>query len=331
MNKAFDVLLEQGKPRIIFKLSSCRDKSKPVEKPGRKATDLRYSLRWLGCRKEKIMFRRKFIYWFIILLFTILPIAIDFIVSHERNFPFIWSIFLIPSVFIIFSFPNWKSIIGTGLFYSVLEFMTEFFQGFYLYAEGNAILLWSMAVNWSILLIIGYLIIQNEKLLKQVHSLTLIDPLTELYNRRYVDLYMERTLPYVKRTDRFLLVAVLDIDHFKKINDRYGHLCGDEALKHFVTVVKENIRESDMFARLGGEEFLLTLIDTPLEEGLIVAEQIRSQIESSPFIYKGQAIFMTASLGLIEYKKGSLESLLETTDKALYKAKETGRNKCVVG
>ncbi|MCM3791468.1 GGDEF domain-containing protein [Domibacillus indicus] len=118
---------------------------------------------------------------------------------------------------------------------------------------------------------------------------------------------------------------------FKKINDHYGHLCGDEALKHLVTIVKKNIRATDMFARIGGEEFILTLTDTSLEDGMIIIERIRKQVASSSFIYKGQAIPITISLGLTEYKRESIEQVLEKADKALYQAKETGRNKWVIG
>ncbi|MCM3789971.1 GGDEF domain-containing protein [Domibacillus indicus] len=157
--------------------------------------------------------KRKYIYPLVILLFTILPIIIDFSISHERHYPFIWSVFLIPSILIMFSYPNWKIIIGTGLFYTALKYTAELSQNLQLDFKDDAILLWSSLVNWAILLLVGYLRIQNEKLLNKIHCLALIDPLTDTYNRRYFDLYIQETVIDISKTGKQLLIIALDIDH----------------------------------------------------------------------------------------------------------------------
>ena len=114
---------------------------------------------------------------------------------------------------------------------------------------------------------------------------------------------------------------MMDIDHFKKVNDTYGHEFGDYVLKEFANVVKQNIRNSDIFARIGGEEFILILPHTSYESALKVAEKLRKAIEKHDF--KGKKI--TASFGVSEFE-GDLQMAIEIADEALYEAKRNGRN-----
>ena len=144
-------------------------------------------------------------------------------------------------------------------------------------------------VNLSIHFTIGYFIVTNDKLNRKLERMTIIDPLTELYNRRYFDLQLEKMIALTQRTKRPLLMIMLDIDFFKKVNDTYGHQCGDAALIHISHIMKKNTRSSDVHCRMGGEEFAVLLSETGLEDGRALAERIRKAIESEVFTYKGGA------------------------------------------
>ncbi|MEH7277071.1 GGDEF domain-containing protein [Neobacillus vireti] len=274
----------------------------------------------------------KYINWIIILVGTVLPIIIDTIADdYGSHDPFIWSITLIPSIIIIFKYPNWSVVIGTAIFYSLFELTIEFNQeGFTQFALDVITLVLGIIVNWSILLTVGYLRIKTEKLVRKVEEMTITDPLTGVYNRRYFDFYIEQAIPLSKRMSKSLILVMFDIDHFKRVNDTYGHVCGDYALKHITDVIKSNVREADVVIRMGGEEFAILLQETSLEEGSEIAERVREAVEESKFIYNKQQIPITISLGLTEYKSEKVEQFIEKTDQALYKAKSNGRNQLVV-
>ena len=121
---------------------------------------------------------------------------------------------------------------------------------------------------------------------------------------------------------------MFDIDHFKKINDGYGHQAGDEVLRHTAAILRECIRATDVAGRYGGEEFAVILVDTPTEGGRIFAERLRTTLEASSVPYQGQAIRCTISLGLAELGEGVTEpkQWIERADQALYQAKRGGRN-----
>jgi diguanylate cyclase (GGDEF)-like protein len=122
-----------------------------------------------------------------------------------------------------------------------------------------------------------------------------------------------------------------DLDYFKKINDTFGHLAGDEALKHFVNIIKRNLRKSDYVFRIGGEEFLILLPNTELKDAAEIVERIRKDLEESPLYYDGKEIKLTASFGLAEVDKNKyISEIIKEADEKLYKAKELGRNRVVV-
>jgi diguanylate cyclase (GGDEF)-like protein len=120
---------------------------------------------------------------------------------------------------------------------------------------------------------------------------------------------------------------MIDIDHFKQINDTYGHIRGDSILKELAAVLKENTRKSDLVGRYGGEEFLVMLVETRIEEGYLTAEKIRKTIEQSVF---AEGPRLTVSIGVEEYSGEKVSELIEKADKKLYRAKEEGRNRTVI-
>lgn len=154
------------------------------------------------------------------------------------------------------------------------------------------------------------------------------DPLTELMNRRHFFELAERELEQTRRSDRPLSFIMLDIDHFKQVNDVHGHLVGDAALIALATLLKDQLRKVDFCGRYGGEEFVLCLPDTPMEGALEVAERIRLEVTSVEVpTPDGPPLTFTISLGIAQNRSDKIvEDILKRADKALYQAKEAGRN-----
>lgn len=153
------------------------------------------------------------------------------------------------------------------------------------------------------------------------------DSLTEIHNRHmFAELFLQE-LSVVKRQNTKLSLMMIDLDYFKRVNDTYGHNIGDYVLKQFVSLVVSIVREADLFARWGGEEFVLLLRNTGCEEAYLVGEKIRSVIESQSFEDAGQ---VTCSIGITEVTgDDSLTSAIERADNALYSAKDMGRNRTI--
>jgi diguanylate cyclase len=166
--------------------------------------------------------------------------------------------------------------------------------------------------------------------LKVVHAQNLHDTLTGLYNR---NAYNQRLKDEVARYKRYLSplsIAIWDIDHFKNINDTFGHKSGDKVLALTAKQLQEHTRDTDFIARFGGEEFVMLLPNTSKDAGLFLAEQLRELIQKTGFNSNGQAVPITISCGLTELLDGDTEdSFFERADKALYEAKNNGRNQCV--
>lgn len=155
-----------------------------------------------------------------------------------------------------------------------------------------------------------------------------IDSLTKIYNRNKFDEVFEEEIKNTQRYNIPLSVALIDIDKFKDFNDTYGHLIGDEVLVNMANVVTKNIRETDVFARWGGEEFILLFKHTDIELGKEVSQKLREKIEENEHPIAGS---ITASFGLTQYRDGdTTESIFKRCDKALYRAKENGRNRVEV-
>lgn len=154
------------------------------------------------------------------------------------------------------------------------------------------------------------------------------DPLTGLMNRRHFFELADRELEQTRRSDRPLSFIMLDIDHFKHVNDQYGHLVGDSALIELAKLLKKQLRKVDFCGRYGGEEFILCLPDTPLIGALDVAERIRKAVLNIEIeTPDNQLVHFSISLGIAQNKQDlSVESILKRADHALYEAKEAGRN-----
>ncbi|KAB0568317.1 hypothetical protein C9383_09950 [Pseudomonas palleroniana] len=156
----------------------------------------------------------------------------------------------------------------------------------------------------------------------------LIDPLTGLPNRAAWSERLDQEVNAWHQRGNSLSLAILDLDHFKRINDGYGHLAGDKVLKIIANVLSKRLRPSDFIARFGGEEFVLLMPDSLLADALAVGEVLRAAIEACPFHFKGEPVTITVSMGVAQFLPGERSDLaLKRADEALYRAKAAGRNK----
>ncbi|UST79897.1 MULTISPECIES: GGDEF domain-containing protein [Pseudomonas] len=168
--------------------------------------------------------------------------------------------------------------------------------------------------------------------LEEQRQKALIDPLTGLPNRAAWSERLEHEIQQWQQHGNTLSLAMLDLDHFKRINDSYGHLAGDKVLKIIATVLRKRLRGSDFIARFGGEEFVLLLPATPPAVGAKLLETLRAAIEACPFHFKGERVTITISMGLASFKVGEHSDLvLKRADQALYRAKNAGRNRVELG
>jgi len=170
-------------------------------------------------------------------------------------------------------------------------------------------------------------ITEQEKTKKELERLIINDPLTNIGNRRFFDDRLHEHLVLSQRYNHPFSLVLFDIDYFKKINDKHGHDVGDKVLVEYTQLIESRLREGDMFARIGGEEFVILLPYTTKDKAYTFAEKLRQFIESSQKITP-----ITMSFGVVEYVKGDDEkSIFKRADLALYKAKDSGRNKVVLG
>ena len=155
-------------------------------------------------------------------------------------------------------------------------------------------------------------------------TLSVTDPLTSAYNRRYFINALDFEISRANRYKTVFSLIMLDIDHFKDVNDNYGHDAGDEVLKGLAGMMNNGIRKSDVFARWGGEEFMILLSGTDIDNAKVIADKLLSEVRDLVFIKTGK---ITASFGVTEYiLEESLDSILKRVDELVYKAKNDGRN-----
>jgi diguanylate cyclase (GGDEF)-like protein len=160
------------------------------------------------------------------------------------------------------------------------------------------------------------------------------DVLSGQYNRRYFLGIGARIMQRCKRYGRPISLAIVDIDHFKRVNDRFGHDAGDVVIRETARCMRQRIRETDLLARWGGEEFVILLPESDQETSSLVAERVRQDIEAMSIVVGGLSdpLTITASLGVAKAKPelDSLMTLIKKADQALYRAKEAGRNRVVL-
>ncbi len=177
------------------------------------------------------------------------------------------------------------------------------------------------------------LAIENAKLFERAQELSLSDELTGLGNRRLFNLRLGAEIARAKSTGAPLCLLAFDLDFFKRVNDEYGHLAGDEVLKGVARLVQQEVRNIDFFCRIGGEEFALPVIDTVLLEAYAVAQRICHRVAETPFpLEDGTLIRMTVSAGvaMLDDAVNSVEDFVDAADRALYAAKKNGRNRVEV-
>jgi len=177
-----------------------------------------------------------------------------------------------------------------------------------------------MAVNKSAL----------EQANHQLEILSRTDRMTQLNNRGYFEEQLVKEYQRSRRTFQSCSLIMVDIDHFKQVNDTYGHQAGDVVLCDTATLLSNSVRNTDFPARYGGEEFCIILIDSNAKEALLLAERLREKVAARTIDYQGQTMNWTISLGIAELSEGmeDCQQWLQCADQALYTAKDSGRNRC---
>lgn len=168
---------------------------------------------------------------------------------------------------------------------------------------------------------------KSNEMLKQLSN---TDPLTHIYNRRYMMDMLTKEMQRAERKGSHLSLVMIDIDHFKLINDNYGHQAGDQVLTLIADISQSGLRSYDFAARYGGEEFVLTLPETRHEDALLIAERLRLRIQTYTYTDKLNGLKTTASMGVATYPTdfiASVPDLIREADEAMYRAKAAGRNR----
>lgn len=194
-------------------------------------------------------------------------------------------------------------------------------------SDGSVLILGSVAFKF----LVGSNI--ESSYYEEIYKLTTVDGLTQIFNKRYYIEALEREISRCIRYDRHLSLIMFDIDHFKRINDTYGHLAGDFVLRKLSGAIKEVIRREDIFARYGGEEFSIILPEISIDNARVFAEKIRSTVERTHFIFENHTIPVTISVGIALFDKrvmSTRDDFISFSDSMLYDAKRSGRN-CVRG
>jgi diguanylate cyclase (GGDEF)-like protein len=171
--------------------------------------------------------------------------------------------------------------------------------------------------------------LENSTLFSEVQELAITDSLTKVNNRRRFFDLAEQEFERSRRYNRPLSLIMLDIDHFKRVNDTYGHAAGDTVLEQLAQLCQKSLREVDVFARYGGEEFVILLPETTSIEAQLTAERIRQLVARTPIEITGDSLTITISFGIVELDKDckNVEELLDRSDQAMYASKRNGRNR----
>jgi diguanylate cyclase (GGDEF)-like protein len=176
--------------------------------------------------------------------------------------------------------------------------------------------------------------IANIKLRESLLNQSIKDPLTGLYNRRYMEEALQRELSRAERKHTKLSIVMIDIDHFKQFNDIYGHEAGDELLVKLAEFFRLKIRQTDVFCRFGGEEFIMILPESTTDDTFKRVDQFRDEVKSMSIYFRNQRLPAVAiSMGIATYPDHGINTndLIQIADKALYKAKQEGRDRVIIG
>jgi diguanylate cyclase (GGDEF)-like protein len=193
--------------------------------------------------------------------------------------------------------------------------------------EGDKIQIGKTALRFT------YLDAVDKEYTSRLYDAALYDQLTRTFNRRYLVDRMEIELAYARRHGSPVSLLMIDVDHFKQVNDSYGHIAGDEVLSTLATIVRGALRAEDTLARYGGEEFAVLLRGLDLGSAQHLGERLRALVEGSPFERNGARLAITVSVGVAAYPAGEFatpDELLSAADQALYQAKRAGRNRVAV-
>ncbi|MDR9754780.1 sensor domain-containing diguanylate cyclase [Pseudomonas sp. SZMC_28357] len=189
-------------------------------------------------------------------------------------------------------------------------------------------LLICLVVTLSVLFLLNRVISRYQR---RIHAQATLDSLTDLPNRRGFDLLAAQAMHEAQREPKPLTAMLLDLDHFKALNDTHGHLAGDQVLAGFARDLESCLRHADIVCRWGGEEFIVLLKDTDGDTGHKIAEKIRQHVEQQRYAYDGKSLQLTVSIGVTSLQADdTLHSLLSRADHAMYRAKQAGRNRTCV-
>jgi diguanylate cyclase (GGDEF)-like protein len=176
----------------------------------------------------------------------------------------------------------------------------------------------------------SHIVMENSRLFERVRNLAIRDSLTDLFNHRHIMDLVHHEFDRLGRYQSAFSVLMIDVDHFKRINDQHGHPVGDAVLREMAQVLRESLRTVDSLGRYGGEEFVAVLPHTPSEEARQTAERLRQQVQIHRFHAGDHEVRVSISVGIATYPGPGLDTpdaLLQEADKALYRAKEAGRNR----
>lgn len=164
---------------------------------------------------------------------------------------------------------------------------------------------------------------------EEIYRMTIIDGLTEVHNKRYLLEFLDREMARCRRYQRPLTLIMFDLDHFKSINDTYGHTAGDFVLKRVAKLCDERVRTEELFARYGGEEFCIVMPESDVERAAVFADKLRALVEAERFVFDNKIIPVTLSLGVgaMDHSHEHPDGFIASVDEALYAAKRLGRNR----
>lgn len=257
-------------------------------------------------------------------LFAWITFELGLTVSHIQDLPSSRVRLLMASVYFLLSF---------GFFWKAYRIIS----GIDFESTQNQTQVIIILIGYSFILLSTFcmLLMHKERSDHSNYLLAVTDPLTGIYNRRKFTEHLEKALVYASQTGKNTSIIMVDIDHFKKVNDDYGHLIGDEVIKAIVEKIKSCLRKQDILMRFGGEEFFALLPGEEKQNAMFVADRIRDCIAQKPIRLNGLSIPITVSIGVSTASRDAVETqetkeaLFHTADKALHQAKNAGRNRVV--